>query len=360
MVGAMSSLGFPDAGRRAVAVIGWWLAALIVPAPDGQRLVPRAHCDEAGSATCARAAARSDQMIARLEAAGGTSNIVVIIVAVFAHRRRHRHPRRDRVAGLPDLRRSKAKVARGDAVIGNEVASAVGQALRADRHPARRQRHRTRACCSSTHHSQVVTRRLAGRHERHRSRSRSPPAAAPTVSIKLVPSTDGNRHMTWTCTTLRQCSASSPRAVVPRSLRARRRRRESGEKHGLFDGGDDHVARATGEEPPSKRPRLSPFAAGGFCRADSSDDGHAHRAQELAGHASCTAVAAASLGVDVRHAHGDAVRRQRAGMADAEERRRRLEPDFGNARISAMSVPGPSVGRRCPRGSSQLVSTCIA
>ncbi len=173
----------------------WWLALIIVPGVLGNGWYYR-HCMNKIQAVRSRGGSK-EQMVARLESAGGTSNIVVMIVAIFGI-----------VAGIGILAAIalpayqtytfKAKVSEA-VLVGAEVAASVGK-----------QYEQTGALPSSSdvdgmvagtsHHSKFV-----------RSIDMDGSSGVLTVkveaspsiggSILLVPNADSNHRLTWTCTT---------------------------------------------------------------------------------------------------------------------------------------------------------------
>ena len=150
-----------------------------------------------------------DQMLARMEAAGGTSNILVIILAVLGI---------IMVVGilaavaLPAYQQYgfKAKVA--DAIpVATEVAAAVGsQYEQTGQLPA--QGDVDRMVSQAAHHSKYVAGveldGTSGTLNVHLS-------LTPQVSgtLQMVPSSDNNHHLSWTCTT------EDLRKYVPRMCR---------------------------------------------------------------------------------------------------------------------------------------------
>ena len=135
-----------------------------------------------------------DQMLARVEAAGGTSSILIIILAIFSL-----------VAGigilaavaLPAYQTYTYKAKAADAISeGNEVAQGVGKQyeqtgqLPADIGPLVAQAHQ------SPYVRKIELDDTSGTLVLHVELG---PRVAGT--IQLVPGADNNRHMTWTCTT---------------------------------------------------------------------------------------------------------------------------------------------------------------
>jgi Tfp pilus assembly protein PilE len=190
------------------ATLAWWLALFIVPGMLANGWYYR-HC--MGKIRDVRSRGGSkEQMLARLESAGGTSNIIVIIVAIFGL-----------VAGigilaaiaLPAYQTYTVKAKVGEAVlVGADVAAAVGKQFeQTGALPAGGEV--DRMLSEAAHHSRFVqgvsldgtTGVLTVKVE-----------ASPRIagSIVMVPSADSNHHLTWTC------SSEDLKRYVPRSCRA--------------------------------------------------------------------------------------------------------------------------------------------
>ena len=187
--------------------LAWWLGMLIVPGFKANAWY-YGHFEKKMRDVRARGGSK-DQMLARLEAAGGTSNILVIIVAVLGI-----------IMGigilaaiaLPAYQTYTVKAKVVEAMpIGAEVADAVG-----------RQYEQIGQLPSQADVDNVVL------HARHRSRYVSGVdldgtsgtitvhvAATPQItgSYQMVPSADNNHHLSWTCTT------DDLRRYVPASCR---------------------------------------------------------------------------------------------------------------------------------------------
>jgi type II secretory pathway pseudopilin PulG len=173
------------------AMVAWWAALFIVPAVMANGWYFR-HCQKKIRDVRARGGSK-EQMVARLEAAGGTSNIVVIIVAVFAF-----------VAGIGMLAAValpayqtytvKAKVAEA-VLVGAQVAGAVGQ-----------QYQQTGALPSAGDVD-----RIAAAHPSRFLHGVEIDGATGVLTLKvqvppsiegsvlLMPNADADRHLSWTC-----------------------------------------------------------------------------------------------------------------------------------------------------------------
>ncbi len=178
-----------------VLMVAWWLGVFVVPASMANGWYYK-HCEKKIRDVRARGGSK-DQVLARLEAAGGTSNILVIILAVFGI-----------IAGigilaavaLPAYQTYTVKAKVADAMpIGSEVAAAVGKQYeqsgqllsQADvdnivLHSAHRSKYVSGVDLDGT--SGTVTVRVD---------------ATPTIhgSYQMVPSADNNHHLSWTCST---------------------------------------------------------------------------------------------------------------------------------------------------------------
>jgi Tfp pilus assembly protein PilE len=176
-------------------VLVWWLSLYIAPAMLANGWY-YAHCRRKIRDVRARGGSK-EQMLARLEAAGGTSNIVVIIVAIFGL-----------VAAigilaaiaLPAYQTYTVKAKVGEAVlVGVDVAEAVG-----------RQYEQTgtlplsdevdRLVAEAPHHSRIVREATV---DRRTGVLTIRVEASPGVSgsILMIPQADDNRHLRWSCTT---------------------------------------------------------------------------------------------------------------------------------------------------------------
>ncbi|MEP6505142.1 MAG: DUF2628 domain-containing protein, partial [Betaproteobacteria bacterium] len=183
----------PKAG--VALTLAWWLALVFVPAVMANGWYYK-HCTKKIADVRARGGSK-DQMLARLEAAGGTSNIIVIIVAIFVL-----------IAGigilaaiaLPAYQSYTVKAKVADALMaGRDVADAVGK---------RYEQSATlptsgdveRMVSEAPHHSKYLrgvdfdstTGVLTLKVE---------PTPSIQGSILMVPSASGNHHLDWTCTT---------------------------------------------------------------------------------------------------------------------------------------------------------------
>ena len=189
--------------------LAWWLGMLVVPGFMANGWYYK-HCEKKIRDVRARGGSK-DQMLARLEAAGGTSNILVIILAVFGI-----------IAGigilaavaLPAYQQYTVKAKVSEAIpLGHEVAEAVGK-----------QYEQTGQLPSQADVDNIVL------HSTHRSRFVSGvdlDSTSGTITLKLtatprgdgsisfVPSSDNNHHLSWTCT-----SPADMQRYVPASCRS--------------------------------------------------------------------------------------------------------------------------------------------
>jgi Tfp pilus assembly protein PilE len=203
VLGAVAAVSPVVGGLAWIVVAAAWL---IVPGLRANALY-YAHCMKKIRDVRARGGSR-DQMIARLEALGGTSGIIIIvvvfvgiaIVGILA------------AVALPAYQTYTAKAKVSQAVlVGAEVAQAVG-----------RQYEQTGALPGSGEIDSLVL------HSRNHSQYVSAvelDSASGTLtvrvavdarvngSIQFVPSSDNNRHLSWTCTT------QDMQRYVPRSCR---------------------------------------------------------------------------------------------------------------------------------------------
>jgi Tfp pilus assembly protein PilE len=181
-----------------------WVGFFVAPAMLANGLYYR-HCLKKIRDVRARGGSK-EQMLARLEAAGGTSGIVVIIVLLLA------------IAGigivaavaLPAYQAYTVKAKVREAVlVGTEVAAAVGS-----------QYEQTGTLPSGDDVNRLASER-GSKYVRSISIDRRTGAltlkvdAAPSISgsIEMVPSADDNRHLTWSCST------EDLRRYVPRTCR---------------------------------------------------------------------------------------------------------------------------------------------
>lgn len=152
------------------------------------------HCQSKIRNVRARGGSK-EQMLARLESAGGTSSVLVIILAIFGI-----------IAGigilaavsLPAYQQYTVKAKVADAIIeGTEVANLVGRQYQAT---GQLPTDIDRLTAQATHQSKYVQKidldPTTGALEVH-------VAATPTIagSIKLFPNADANRRVTWSCST---------------------------------------------------------------------------------------------------------------------------------------------------------------
>lgn len=173
--------------------IAWIVAWLIGPGMLANKWYFN-HCQNKIRDVRARGGSK-EQMLARLEAIGGTSNILVIILAVFGI-----------ISAIGILAAialpayqgyvTKAKVSEA-VLVGTDVAQAVGRqyeqtgALPTDV---------DRLVSEAPHHSRIVTGvELDGTSGTVTVKVDAGPRRQ--GSIQFVPSADNNRHFTWTCTT---------------------------------------------------------------------------------------------------------------------------------------------------------------
>ncbi len=173
--------------------IAWLVAQLVVPGLFANRWYYN-HCQKKIREVRARAGSK-EQMLGRLEGLGGTSNILVIIVAVFGI-----------VAGLgilaavalPAYQQYTVKAKMSEAIlVGGDVTAAVG-----------RQYEQTGQLptdidgllAQAVHHSPYVKgAELDGTSGTVTLHVEATPAIA--GSLQFVPSADNNHHLSWTCTT---------------------------------------------------------------------------------------------------------------------------------------------------------------
>lgn len=183
------------AAVKPVVALACWLAIFLVPAIMANRWYFR-HCEKKIADVRARGGSKS-QMIARMEAAGGTSNIAVIIIGIFAV-----------VAGLGILAAValpayqsytvKAKVG-GALSVGLQAAKVVGD-----------QYEKTGTLPSSADLDLLVA-KSGAQAKTVKDIGIDPATGAITIKVQtgsssegafeLVPSADNNRHLTWSCVT---------------------------------------------------------------------------------------------------------------------------------------------------------------
>ncbi|MFL6697945.1 MAG: pilin [Vitreoscilla sp.] len=210
-------IGVAAAAAPALAAVLYlvqWVAILFVPALMANRWY-FTHCQNKIRDVRARGGSK-DQMVARLEAAGGTGSIVVIILAVLGI-----------VAGIGILAAValpayqsytvKAKVAEA-MPIGMEVAAAVGRQYdQTGQLPG--QADVDSVVQHSTHRSKYVTGvdldSASGRITVHVS---VPPMEG---TYQLDPSSDNNHHLSWTCSSTDKLVRYVPASCRPEGAPAR-------------------------------------------------------------------------------------------------------------------------------------------
>jgi len=193
-VGAIA-IGVAGAAVPALAVllyVAQWLAILFVPPLLANKWYFK-HCESKIRDVRSRGGSK-DQMLARLEAVGGTSNILVIVLAVFGL---------IMMVGilaaiaLPAYRDYTIKAKVADAMpVGFEVAAAVGkQYEQTGQLPG--QTDVDNFVLQAAHHSKYVT----GVDLDSADATLTVHVKAPPVegSYQLVPSSDNNHHLSWTC-----------------------------------------------------------------------------------------------------------------------------------------------------------------
>jgi len=193
-VGAIA-IGVAGAAVPALAVllyVAQWLAILFVPPLLANKWYFK-HCESKIRDVRSRGGSK-DQMLARLEAVGGTSNILVIVLAVFGL---------IMMVGilaaiaLPAYRDYTIKAKVADAMpVGFEVAAAVGKQYdQTGQLPG--QTDVDNFVLQAAHHSKYVT----GVDLDSADATLTVHVKAPPVegSYQLVPSSDNNHHLSWTC-----------------------------------------------------------------------------------------------------------------------------------------------------------------
>lgn len=183
------------AALKPIAALAAWLAIFLVPAIMANGWYFR-HCEKKIADVRARGGSKA-QMIARMEAMGGTSNVAVIIIGVLAV-----------VAALGIVAAValpayqsytvKAKVS-GAMSVGLEVAKAVGD-----------QYEKTGTLPSSTDLDLLLA-KSGPQAKTVKDIGIDPATGAITIKVptgpnsegafELVPSADNNRHLTWSCVT---------------------------------------------------------------------------------------------------------------------------------------------------------------
>ena len=188
-----------------VLSLAWLAAWLIGPGVLANGWYYR-HCTNRIRDVRARGGSK-EQMLARLEAAGGTSNIAVIVLAIFGI-----------VAGigilaaiaLPAYQTYTVKAKVADAIVeGSAVAQVVGRQYEATgQFPTDIDRIAQQVPQQSKYVRGIELDGLSGTLTVH-------VEATPSIAgaIQLTPSADGNRHVTWACST------TDLLKYVPRSCR---------------------------------------------------------------------------------------------------------------------------------------------
>jgi len=204
-------IGATGAAVPALAVllyVAQWLAILFVPPLLANKWYYK-HCENKIRDVRARAGSK-DQMLARLEAAGGTSNILVIVLAVFGL-----------VAAigilaavaLPAYQTYTVKAKVADAMlVGAEVSAAVGkQYEQTGQLPG--QADVDSFVLQAAHHSKYVT----GIDLDSADATLTVHVKASPVegSYQLVPASDNNHHLTWTCRSTDKLSRYVPAHCRP-------------------------------------------------------------------------------------------------------------------------------------------------
>jgi Tfp pilus assembly protein PilE len=176
-----------------VVALAWFVAWLIGPGLLANGWYFK-HCQAKIREVRARGGSK-EQMLARLESAGGTSSVLVIILAIFGI-----------IAGigilaavsLPAYQQYTVKAKVADAIVeGREVADLVGRQYQAT---GQLPTDIDRLTAQATHQSKYVQKieldPTTGALEVH-------VEATPTVagSIKLFPNADASRRVTWSCST---------------------------------------------------------------------------------------------------------------------------------------------------------------
>ncbi len=190
-----------------VLIVAWWLGVFIVPALMANSWYYK-RCQNKIRDIRARGGSK-DQMLARLEAAGGTSNILVIVLAVLGI-----------IAGigilaavaLPAYQTYTVKARVAEAMpVGTEVAEAVGKTYeQTGQLPS--QSDVDAMVLRAAHRSRFVS----GVDLDGTSGTLTVHFSAPPVegTYQLVPSADNNHHLSWTCS-----SPDKLRRYMPASCR---------------------------------------------------------------------------------------------------------------------------------------------
>jgi Tfp pilus assembly protein PilE len=191
-----------------------WLTILILPGMKANGWYYK-HCEKKIRDVRARGGSK-DQMVGRLEAAGGTSNILIIVVAVLGI-----------IAGigilaaiaLPAYQSYTVKAKVVDTMpVGSDVAAAVGrQYEQTGQLPG--QTDVDNFVLQAAHHSKYVN----GVDLDSTSGILTVHVSAPPVegSYQLVPSADNNRHLSWTCRSTDKLSRYVPASCRPDGAPAR-------------------------------------------------------------------------------------------------------------------------------------------
>jgi Tfp pilus assembly protein PilE len=171
-----------------------WLVILIVPAIFANRWYYR-HCTNKIAQVRARGGSK-EQMLARLEAVGGTSNVALIVLLVLII------PIIGILAAvaLPAYQMYTVKAKVSDALpVANDVAAAVGKQFeQTGALPSGDDLNRMLA--DAPHHSRYVSGvALDGTSGVLKVQINIPPSI--TGTLLMTPSADNNRHLSWTCST---------------------------------------------------------------------------------------------------------------------------------------------------------------
>ena len=185
----------PSATPPLTLTLVWWLAWLIVPALFANRLY-YGHCTKKIQEVRARGGSK-EQMIARLEAVGGTSNVALIVLLVLII------PIIGILAAvaLPAYQTYTFKAKVADALpVANDVAAAVGnQFQQTGTLPSGDDLNRM--FTNAPHHSKYVSGvELDGTSGVLKVQINIPPNT--TGALLMTPSADNNRHLSWTCSTV--------------------------------------------------------------------------------------------------------------------------------------------------------------
>jgi Tfp pilus assembly protein PilE len=172
-----------------------WLAILVVPGVFANRLY-YGHCTKKIQDVRARGGSK-EQMLARLEAVGGTSNVALIVLLVLII------PIIGILAAvaLPAYQTYTIKAKVADAIpVANDVAASVGsQFQQTGTLPSGDDLNRMLA--AAPHHSKYVSGvEVDGTSGVLKVLINAPPSV--TGTLLMTPSADNNRHLSWTCSTV--------------------------------------------------------------------------------------------------------------------------------------------------------------